>query len=160
MALAGDEGIAETLADAQRSARLAVFASDNDKLRDSARQAGSAARDLGSASFDDARAGLDPSGLTRGAGLVLHDGEVPATRLGLGSKRLAGASFQLAASDGASILLIDEVEGGLETSPTGPPAAPPTGTRGARSGSGHSHHSRPASDYGTPGRGALRPQDG
>jgi putative ATP-dependent endonuclease of OLD family len=99
---------------AQRQARHAVFAEPDRELSASAKVAGNLARAAGSAPFDDARPGLDPASGGRGAGLVLHDGAVPATQLGTGSQRLASLAFQMNALEKDTMLLIDEVEMALE----------------------------------------------
>ena len=46
--------------------------------------------------------------------LALFDGDVPLTNFGLGTRRLAGVAAQQMAHDDATLLLIDEVEYGLE----------------------------------------------
>jgi putative ATP-dependent endonuclease of OLD family len=61
------------------------------------------------------RAALNADSFQLSEGAVsLHVGAVPMERHGLGSRRLTGISVQLADSADARILLIDEVESGLE----------------------------------------------
>lgn len=112
--LSGEADVGALLARAQREARSCVF---NNQSPDMLAAAGKASRKmlaLGGANFENPRPGLDPSSLGRSASLVLHDNDVPATQLGLGSRRLASLAFQLAAVQEESIVLIDEVEYGLE----------------------------------------------
>ncbi|MBM4591325.1 AAA family ATPase [Rhodococcus hoagii] len=45
---------------------------------------------------------------------MLHDGDVPLSSLGLGTRRLTSLSIQDQAMDDGSIIAIDEVEHGLE----------------------------------------------
>jgi energy-coupling factor transporter ATP-binding protein EcfA2 len=111
----GETGeIGPALVDAHRAARAAVFALPPPGLSAGADAAGKAIKRIGGASLTDPRPGLDPAAGQRAASLVLHDGDVPASGLGLGSRRLAGIAFELEAADEQSIALIDEVEIGLE----------------------------------------------
>lgn len=99
---------------AQRAARSAIADNPNAELKTAAEQAAEVARKMGAADIKDPLPGLDPAGSGKVGTLVLHDGTVPATRLGLGSKRLASTAFQLEAMHEQSIVLIDEIEAGLE----------------------------------------------
>lgn len=112
--LSGEADVGALLAKAQREARACVFNNQSQILLEAAGKASERMLMLGGAVFADPRPGLDPSGLGRSASLVLHDNDVPATQLGLGSRRLASLAFQLAAVKEESIVLIDEVEYGLE----------------------------------------------
>ena len=106
--------VTSIVTEAHREARRAVFENPCGSLADAAMRAGEKLCALGCARFTDPRPGLDPSGFGRTSTLVLHDGLLPATQLGLGSRRLASVAFQLAANDDESIILLDEVESGLE----------------------------------------------
>lgn len=111
----GETGeVGEMLVAAQRAARNTVFENPSPGLKDGAKAAGEAVSAFGGAYLEDPRAGLDPAAGLRSGSLVLHDGDIPATGLGLGSQRLAGIAFQLRALDSQSVALIDEVEIGLE----------------------------------------------
>lgn len=105
---------ASVLVGAYREARQAVFDHPSEKLNTCAGDAAELLRRIGGADLRSPRAGLDPGMMRRGAPLVLHDGEIPATGLGRGSQRLAGLAFQMAALNSESILLVDEIEFGLE----------------------------------------------
>ncbi|MFE4229963.1 ATP-dependent endonuclease [Arthrobacter sp. NPDC056886] len=60
-------------------------------------------------------AALNADSFQLGEGAVsLHSGEVPMERHGLGSRRLTGIAVQMANSEDARVLLVDEVESGLE----------------------------------------------
>ena len=71
-------------------------------------------RAIGSAEFGDLRPGLDLSQTNAQGNLALFDGPIPLTNFGLGTRRLAGAAVQQVAHDNAAILLVDEIEYGLE----------------------------------------------
>jgi len=105
---------AGVLMGAYRQARTAVFENPSDQLNAAAGQAAELLKKMGGAVLTSPRAGLDPGMMRRGAPLVLHDGDIPATGLGRGSQRLAGLAFQLASLDSESIVLVDEIEFGLE----------------------------------------------
>lgn len=102
------------LVEAHRAARRAVFGTSSPGLTAGAEAAGKAVQDIGGARLADPRPGLDPASGARSGSLLLHDGDIPATSLGTGSQRLAGVAFQLAANASESIVLIDEIEIGLE----------------------------------------------
>lgn len=107
-------GTSGTLATAIRAARDAVFSSVTPELKALAKKIQGEVNALGGGDFKDLRPGLDNSLTTSGGNLALFEGNVPLTNFGLGTKRIAGiATQELAVSDGA-ILIIDEVEHGLE----------------------------------------------
>lgn len=110
----GLEGATSTTVEAQRAARKAVFESEEPTLKDAADKVKQASNTFGANNFQDLRVGLDPQALNTGYGLVLHDGEVPLTGSGLGTRRLTSLGIQEARTVGASIILIDEIETGLE----------------------------------------------
>ncbi len=112
--LSGAADVAAVLTQAQREARRAVFDNPSADLMEAAGRASTELRALGGASLAAPRPGLDPTSSGRSPSLVLHDNEVPATQLGLGSRRLASLAFQLAALNEESVVLVDEVEHGLE----------------------------------------------
>ncbi|MBW7929211.1 MAG: ATP-binding protein [Fimbriimonadaceae bacterium] len=59
--------------------------------------------------------GLDLAAIRDGsASVCLHDGEVPARQMGLGSKRLLAVAMQTDRVAGGQLLLVDEVETALE----------------------------------------------
>ena len=111
---AGLGDASSTTVDAQRAARTAVFNSDNTALTAAAEQVKSVASTFGASDFANLRVGLDPQALNTGYGLVLHDGDVPLTAVGLGTRRLTSLGIQEARTVGANLILIDEIETGLE----------------------------------------------
>lgn len=100
--------------EAQRRAREAVAGLADTPLHVAAGIAQAEAKRLGSHAFADLRPGLDPNLTASTAALVLHEGRVPLTRYGLGSRRLTGLAIQENATTDRSIVAIDEIEQGLE----------------------------------------------
>lgn len=100
--------------EAQRQARTAIAGLQGTPLHDAATIAQTEAVRLGSAPFVDLRPGLDPRVGSGSAVLVLHEGSVPLTNYGLGSRRLTSLAIQDVALKGRSIVAIDEVEHGLD----------------------------------------------
>lgn len=111
---AGVRGATSTTVEAQRAARRAVFDSTEPSLSDAAEKVKIASNTFGANNFKNLRVGLDPQALNTGYGLVLHDDEVPLTGSGLGTRRLTSLGIQEASTVGANLILIDEVETGLE----------------------------------------------
>lgn len=70
--------------------------------------------EVGCGTFCSVRAGLDTSLSSTGGNLALYESNIPLMNYGLGSKRLAGLAIQQLAASGKSILILDEVEQGLE----------------------------------------------
>ncbi len=103
------------LAMVHRAANEAVFATENAELCKAANRAKDAAIRFGVA-LPDLQAGLDTRSQGFGTGaLVLHDDtRIPIRSVGLGSRRLTGLAIQHEGLGPNSILLIDEVESGLE----------------------------------------------
>jgi len=110
----GTEGASSVILDAQREARKAVFDAAPNALHAAAETAHSSARKLGSAPFSNLRPGLEPGSAASAYALILHDGEVPLSSFGLGTRRLTSLSVQDQAMAGGSIIAIDELEHGLE----------------------------------------------
>ncbi len=110
----GSPDLPLTLANAQRSARSAIFENPADDLLEAARTASEAASALGAVKLTEPRPGLDPAVHLRAGSLVLHDGVLPASSLGLGTRRLLNLAIQRAALEEAGILVADEIELGLE----------------------------------------------
>jgi hypothetical protein len=107
-------GLALTLADAQRAARTAVFASPDPQLQKAAHDAAETIRASAAADLTDPRPGLDPAHHLRSGALVLHDGAVPITSRGLGTRRLSSLAIQRSAVGSAGCVIVDELEYGLE----------------------------------------------
>lgn len=102
------------LADSQRAARQAIFDHPVESLQLAADEAAEAAKTSAAAALSHARPGLDPAVQLRSGSIVLHDGMLPVASRGLGSRRLTSIAIQRWATDGTGILLLDEVESGLE----------------------------------------------
>jgi putative ATP-dependent endonuclease of OLD family len=100
--------------EAQRQARKAVAELADTPLHDAALLAQTEAIRLGSAPYRDLRPGLDPRISSGSGSLVLHEGDVPLTNYGLGSRRLTSLAIQDLALEGRSMIAIDEVEHGLD----------------------------------------------
>jgi len=104
----------KTLTLANRAAREAVSNAVAPDLQGLADDVGNAVSAIGSAKFQDLRPGLDISLTSAQGNLALFDGPIPLTNFGLGTRRLAGAAAQQLAHEDSTILLVDEVEYGLE----------------------------------------------
>lgn len=107
-------GTKQTLTAANRAAREAVAANVSPELAALASDIQTKVQDIGSAELGDLKPGLDMSLTNAQGNLALFDGPVPLTNFGLGTRRLAGAAAQQLANEGSSLLLVDEVEYGLE----------------------------------------------
>ncbi|MGN6330317.1 MAG: ATP-dependent nuclease [Motilibacteraceae bacterium] len=107
-------GAASVILAAQRGAREAVFDAAPEQLMEAATAAQASARRLGSAPFGRLRPGLEPTGASSAHSLILHDEDIPLTGFGLGTRRLTSLSIQDQAVEGGSIVVVDEIEHGLE----------------------------------------------
>lgn len=104
----------QTLATITRQAQKIVSDATLDELQQAAQKAQQAAVEFGVRS-NKLRPGLDTQSMSLGVGaLTLHDGEIPLRAMGLGTRRLAALAVQHAGLGGGAIVLIDEVEHGLE----------------------------------------------
>lgn len=103
------------LALANRAAGGAIADKSHAELEAAAQKAIEAAKEFG-VRLTGLRPGLDTQSLGFGVGaLSLHDSHgVPTRQIGLGSRRLASLAIQSVGLGGEAILLIDEVEHGLE----------------------------------------------
>lgn len=110
----GGDGASSVILDAHRDARTAVFHAHSSALHDAASKVQRSAGNFGAGKFAKLRPGLEPGSATSAHSLMLHDGNVPLTSLGLGTRRLTSLSIQDQAMDDGSIIAIDEVEHGLE----------------------------------------------
>lgn len=111
----GQETIGSMLAEASRSIRNTVSSADLAVLTESAERIGKDARQAGVAIGDNLHPGLDlrSVGLTSSV-LCLFDGKVPLRQSGLGVRRLATLVMQRQLTEEGAILLVDELEHGLE----------------------------------------------
>jgi hypothetical protein len=111
---AKDGGADAAVTSAARAARAAVFELPKGDMHAAAAEVAGAAAKIGGAEFTDLRPGLDPASNSSTNALLLHDQNVPLTVHGLGTRRLSSLAIQERASADGEILLIDEVEYGLE----------------------------------------------
>lgn len=101
--------------EANRKAREAAKLNDVDDLKSTAQLAKKEAAKLGVKPESDFLPALDTGAVNIGVGAIsLHDGNIPVRLTGLGSKRLIALAVQLSHVKNGSVLLIDEVEHGLE----------------------------------------------
>jgi putative ATP-dependent endonuclease of OLD family len=107
-------GADATVTSAHRAARAAVFDASAGDMHVAAAEVAAAAAVIGGAEFTNLRPGLDPTSSSSTNALLLHDQDVPLTGFGLGTRRLSSLAIQEKASLGGEIILIDEVEYGLE----------------------------------------------
>jgi putative ATP-dependent endonuclease of the OLD family len=111
---ASKSGAEATVISAHRAARDAVFAQSDGPLHEAAAEVAAAAAAIGGAAFTNLRPGLDPAGSSSTHALVLHDEEIPLTGHGLGTRRLISLAIQEKAFTTGEIILVDEIEYGLE----------------------------------------------
>ncbi|PSK64832.1 DNA replication and repair protein RecF [Micromonospora sp. MH33] len=108
-----NDGASEAVTVAQRASRNAVFDQPLPALEAAAKQVSEAAGAIGGGRFD-LRPGWDPVASASPSALLLHEGNVPLTNAGLGSRRLTSIAAQEQAAIKGDILLIDEIEHGLD----------------------------------------------
>ncbi|MCH4579937.1 ATP-dependent nuclease [Achromobacter xylosoxidans] len=114
--LTGDnKEAAARLAEAYRAARASANLNDIEALADTAELAEGFAKGLGAYVEGSYEPGLElgRSGLSSGS-IALHDSGVPLRLSGLGTRRLATLAIQKSAIAEGAIVLIDEIEHGLE----------------------------------------------
>ena len=114
--LAGDsDEAAVRLAAAYKAARDSANLSEIEALSTAAVAAEGFAKSLGAYVDDSYGPGLElgRGGLSAGS-IVLHDGQVPLRLAGLGTRRLATLAIQKSAITEGAIVLVDEIEHGLE----------------------------------------------
>lgn len=98
----------------RRASRETVFNGVGQDLTATAGQVAAAAAAIGGGQFADLRPGWDPVASASPSALLLHDDRVPLTHAGLGSRRLISIAAQELATQDGNILLVDEIEHGLE----------------------------------------------
>lgn len=114
--LTGDnKEAASRLAEAYRAARASANLGEIEALTDAAKLAEEFAKGMGSYVEGAYEPGLElgRSGLSSGS-IALHDSGVPLRLAGLGTRRLATLAIQKSAISEGAIVLIDEIEHGLE----------------------------------------------
>ena len=103
------------LADIGRKARAAANEADLPDLADAAAKAQDAAKDYGAGIEGDYRPGLDATAsMVSSAAFTLHADDIPIKQAGLGSRRLVSLALQSLAVREGALVLIDEIEHGLE----------------------------------------------
>jgi len=111
----GNDPADAVVAEAQRQLRKAAQAGDMSKLNAAARKVQGASERLGVRPRNQYQPGLDSKLVTfRQGAFALHDGDIPVRAAGLGTRRLTALAIQRAAVPEGAIVLIDEVEHGLE----------------------------------------------
>ena len=109
-----DSGAGAAVTSAHRAARVAVFESPAGALHPAAAMVAEAAAEIGGADLSQLRPGLDPTSSSSTNALLLHNGSIPLTGHGLGTRRLISLAIQEKAYTAGEIVLIDEIEYGLE----------------------------------------------
>lgn len=107
-------GARDVLLAAQRAANRAASDHVGDELRDLTVSVQEHIVKQGSGNFRALRPGLDTSLANSQGNLALHEDDIPLTSFGLGTRRLVGAAIQQLAHPGQAVLLVDELEHGLE----------------------------------------------
>lgn len=103
------------LTEATRKARDAVRETNLEALKKAAKKAEDLAKKLGVSCQEEYVPALDSKSVfVRTGALSLHDGQVPVRAAGLGSRRLVAFGIQQEAVVDGAIVLIDEIEHGLE----------------------------------------------
>lgn len=110
-----DDEAAQQLAEAYRAAKASAKLDRIQSLVDVAGAAQQRAVEIGAKVIDGYRPGLElgRGGFSSGS-IALHDGSVPLRLAGSGTRRLATLAIQRAAIDEGAIILVDEIEQGLE----------------------------------------------
>ncbi len=111
------ENISGLLAGLSRDAREALRQSPEafENLKNSAKLAGEVGEKFGVRCTSEYHPNLDSSSVAFKQGAFsLHDGEIPLRRFGLGTRRLLAAAMQRESCKDGGVILIDEVEQGLE----------------------------------------------
>ena len=111
---ANSEEVDATLTAALRQAREAAFAAPHEKLNEAAARAHQHAVALGVRVGIPFRPGLAAGAMMGAPQLVLHQGNVPLSNAGSGTRQLVALALQQARTSGGSVVLLDEVEHGLE----------------------------------------------
>ena len=109
----GDE-VDSTLSAASRQAREAAFAAPHEKLNAAATTAYEHAVAFGVPSGSPFQPGLDAGAVGSATRLSLHQDKIPLSNAGLGTRRLVALALQRARVSGGSLVLVDEIEHGLE----------------------------------------------
>jgi len=113
--LGSDDDIGDVLAKAYRNARDAITPDQLGNLGNVAARAAQAALELGVNPVSGFLPALDPATMSIPTGAIsLHDGALPVRSSGLGTRRLVALAIQRALVKEGAIVLVDELEYGLE----------------------------------------------
>lgn len=109
------EEAAQQLAEAYRVAKASTRLDEIESLVKVAEEAQARATEIGAIVADEYLPGLElqKGGFSSGS-IALHDGAVPLRLAGTGTRRLATLAIQRAAVEEGAIILVDEIEQGLE----------------------------------------------
>lgn len=103
------------LSEINRQARQAIDGIKIDALDSASSDVQTLSKSYGVKPTDKFKPAFDPDSISIHAGtLALHDGKVPIRQYGLGSKRLVSLAIQKSMTTDGAIVLIDEIEHGLE----------------------------------------------
>lgn len=109
------EEIPSLLSSATRNARLAIQNTKFDQLSQTVADVEIAGKLFGVHPKKEFRPGMDPLGINFNVGAItLLDGNIPLRSAGLGTRRLLVSAIQKECSSESAIILIDEIENGLE----------------------------------------------
>lgn len=102
------------MASAARAASKAISEHEDTELSELTEQVQSKINEAGGGNFSSIKPGLDTSLSSASGNLALYEANIPLTNYGLGTRRISGLAVQQIAASNKSLLLIDEIETGLE----------------------------------------------
>ncbi|MGD8373948.1 MAG: AAA family ATPase [Candidatus Woesebacteria bacterium] len=102
------------MASAARAASKAISEHEDAELAKLTDQVQAKINEAGGGSFSSIKPGLDTSLSSVGGNLALYEADIPLTNYGLGTRRISGLAVQQIAASNKSLLLVDEIETGLE----------------------------------------------
>lgn len=105
---------AKAMASAARAASKAIAEHEDPALAQLTSNVQAKINEAGGGSFSSIHPGLDTSLSSTSGNLALYESDVPLTNYGLGTRRISGLAVQQIAAANKALLLIDEVETGLE----------------------------------------------
>ncbi|HPR09748.1 MAG TPA: AAA family ATPase [Candidatus Saccharibacteria bacterium] len=105
---------AKAMASAARAASKAIAEYEDSALSELTSNVQAKINEAGGGSFSSIHPGLDTSLSSTSGNLALYESDVPLTNYGLGTRRISGLAVQQIAAANKALLLIDEVETGLE----------------------------------------------
>lgn len=102
------------MAGAARAASKAISEHEDAELTKLTDQVQAKINEAGGGGFSSIKPGLDTSLSSVGGNLALYEANIPLTNYGLGTRRISGLAVQQIAASNKSLLLVDEIETGLE----------------------------------------------